>query len=429
MDLSRGFIPFYVVMNTIPKTAGCVLLGLMATQQAEAQDKPWSISGTVRGFYDDNYATSPSNPAVGQPGPDESFGTEIRPKFQFNMIREQSEYAFSYLYGMKWYENRSNDMDHYHQVEGSFDHAFSPRFRMSIADNFALAQEPQLLAPLTGVIIAPIRAEGDNYRNIASVTFEAEISRLWSSEFGYIYSVYDFDQSGPGSRSALLDRSEHEFFNNFRWQVKPDTVGILGYKFTMVNQTSSDSLSFIGPYTNPNLRDSRAHYLYVGADHNFTPTFGGSVRFGGQYTEFPNAVAPTDGSIISPYADLSLSYFFDEASYVTLGVKHLRTQTDIAGAATPTLDSGTSVVYAALNYEITARLGLNMVGQYQNSNFNQGFAGNLSESLYLFSTMLTYRINPFLSAEAGYNYDNLDSGVPNRSYQRNRLFLGITASF
>ena len=42
---------------------------------------------------------------------------------------------------------------------------------------------------------------------------------------------------------------------------------------------------------------------------------------------------------------------------------------------------------------------------------------------------LTYEINRFLAAEAGYNYDRLDSDLSFRSFTRNRVYVGLRASY
>ena len=69
--------------------------------------KPWSISASLRGFYDDNYFAQPKALAA------ESFGFEVRPRIAFNLPLEQTYIGGSYTYSMKYYEDRNNDpIDH-----------------------------------------------------------------------------------------------------------------------------------------------------------------------------------------------------------------------------------------------------------------------------------------------------------------------------
>ena len=49
--------------------------------------------------------------------------------------------------------------------------------------------------------------------------------------------------------------------------------------------------------------------------------------------------------------------------------------------------------------------------------------------MLLVGVNLSYEINKFLSAEAGYNFDRLDSDLDQRSFTRNRVYVGIRGSY
>jgi hypothetical protein len=42
---------------------------------------------------------------------------------------------------------------------------------------------------------------------------------------------------------------------------------------------------------------------------------------------------------------------------------------------------------------------------------------------------LSYEINRYLKAEAGYAFDRLDSDIAWRSYGRNRVYFGLSANY
>ena len=74
------------------------------------------------------------------------------------------------------------------------------------------------------------------------------------------------------------------------------------------------------------------------------------------------------------------------------------------------------------------------MAQFQNSDYNGGEFDNQSEQYYLLGLDLEYRFTQNFSAHAGYNYDRLESGlktafVPDRSFDRNRVYIGVTASY
>src|SRR5688572_25844559 len=89
--------------------------------------KPWSISASLRGFYDDNYFAQASDFA------DERFGFEVRPRVAFNLPREQSYVGGAYTYSLKYYEARDDEaMDKTHEAKLKSDHRFSERFKMNL---------------------------------------------------------------------------------------------------------------------------------------------------------------------------------------------------------------------------------------------------------------------------------------------------------
>jgi hypothetical protein len=176
----------------------------------------------------------------------------------------------------------------------------------------------------------------------------------------------------------------------------------------------------------------------VGADQNFTPQLNGSVRLGAQYVTYGEledgfnsigAILPAglDDSTVIPYADANITYAFTTASSVLVGIKHTKVQTDITA-----LDQEATTLYGSLTYAITAKLTGSLLGQMQSGTFYEGYAGSVddkSEQFYMAGLNLAYQINKFLAAEAGYNFDRLDSDMINRSFTRNRVYLGVRASY
>ncbi len=389
--------------------------GLSAMETA----KPWSVSASVRGFYDDNYTTSPS--AIKR----SSFGFEISPSASLNIPLEQTLFAASYIYSLKYYQDRADrdqaSADHSHQFNARVEHAFSERYKLNASESFVLAQEPEILNPV-GTVTVPLRLNGNNIRNTAAADFTAQITELLGLQFAYQNNYYDYDQEGPNSYSALLDRMEHLASVNFRYQWQRPTILIGGYQFGLVNHSSEDLI--LGAPAE--IRDNRSHYLFVGADHSFSQQLNGSVRVGGRYTDYYEA----NGDDISPYADASLTYTYAPGSYLQGGIRHDRSQTDVIN----TLDQEATTAYLAITHRITSFLTGNLLGEYQHASFNQSlFSGSASGSddYFVASINLAYRIDKagHWMAETGYNYDKLNSDVPNRAYTRNRAYIGIRATY
>ncbi|MBI3849231.1 MAG: outer membrane beta-barrel protein [Verrucomicrobia bacterium] len=429
-------------MKKIIASAGLVAFGAAGLQAAYAPglstqetSKPWSISATLRGFYDDNYNTAPAGT-----NKLDSFGFEVMPKLGLNLPLDQTYIGLRYIYDLKYYIDREkNKYDQTHQFDAILSHTFTERYSLDLTDSFALAQEPELLEPSGGTLV---RTEGNNIRNRAAVNFNAQLTTLLGLALGYSNTFVDYDQTDddknviPPSRSYLLDRMEHLANIDLRWQMLRQTVGVLGYQFGIVDFMSNETIAspIPPPATVPaDSRNNRSHYVYIGADQTFRPDLTGSVRVGGQYVDYFND--STRGNIISPYANASLTYNYTTGSSVQLGVRHGRNATDIA-----VLDQESTGVYLQLNHRITPNLTGNLMGQFQHSvangsRLNDGTAtGGIPadgevDNFYLVGLNLAYRFNQYLSAEVGYNYDRLISDLSGRSFSRNRAYVGVTASY
>ena len=423
-------------MKKIIASAGVAALGAASLQAAYApglspveKSKPWTISASLRGFYDDNYLTS--NKANER----DSFGIELSPSLALNLALDQTLIGFSYQYSLRWYEDRSqNSADHTHQAKFKLNHAFNERFKVEVKDDFVVAQEPQVIDP-SGAVTTPLRNDGNNLRNIARVGLSAELTPIIGLDVSYQNSIYDYDQTGSGSRSALLDRMEHLGNINGRWQAAQNTAGLFGYMYGAAGYTSDDSLDqltdFGAPFVDPAIRDSTSHTVYLGVDQIFTSKLNASLRLGAEFTDYPDATGGMDDSTTSPYVDGSATWTYNPGSYLQLGLRVDRNATDIAfqNAATPTQDQLSTSAYASINHRITPRLTGSLLGHFQHSTFNGGANDGDSDNFFMAGLNLSYQINAFLSTEAGYNYDRLDSDISGRSFTRNRVYIGVRATY
>jgi hypothetical protein len=439
-------------MKKVIASAGLVALGAAATQTALCQlvetDKPWTLSATMRGFYDDNYDTQPSGP-----GRRSSFGFEGRPSAAVNWENGGTTLTASYTLDARYYTDRiNNDTDWSHDFEAFFNHNFSSRMSLDIRDSFVVAQEPEVLDP-SSPAGEPLRLNGNNIRNMGAINFHDQLTPLLGIVAGFKNTMYDYQDtsdttSGTGaglestktSLATLLNRLESTWTLDTRWTILPTTVGVIGYQFEWVDYTRNQpiNLGFPGPH-GPIMSDNRddySHYAYVGVDHSFRSDLRGSVRVGGEYVDYYKALAPNTDHSLSPYADVSLDWTYTEAGDLVVGFRHSHNQTDQAGTASVngsyTFDQESSAVYASVVQRLTPispNLTATVTGQYQNAAYHGGALEGESDNLYLVGLNLTYQFNRYFSADLGYNYDKLDSDIAGRPYDRNRVYIGVTGSY
>jgi hypothetical protein len=451
-------------MNKIVASVGLVALGASALQSASAQSlgspdtsKPWSVSATLRGFYDDNTGTVPNDATVANR---DSFGFEVVPTAAFVWALEQTTINLGFLYSLKYYDHippgSTSHSDQTFTFNGGIKHTFSERLKVSVSDSFVIGQEPDMLRAEGDPLATFQRISGDNIRNYGSIAGDAQLTPNWGVGVGYDNAFYDYKASGVGfttiapftgavvpSPAGTLDRIENRAHFEALWQIQPQTKLILGYQFADVNYTGDELVggqfnSLLNVWTTPLVfssdRNYREHTFYAGAQHNFSPQLNGSLRIGGSYIDYYNSWT-TSGNW-SPYLNASLRYAYAPESYAELGVSYDNSATDIIGLnpadGTFTLSTEAAVVYVSIYHRILPRLFGSLMAQFQNSLYKDGLYDSQSEQFYMVGLNVEYRFTPNFAASVGYNYDRLDSpnvAAGNRSFDRNRVYIGVTASY
>jgi len=428
-------------MKKIFVSLGLAAAGSASLHAAYAPDSPdnskmWSLSATLRGFYDDNYTTTPQKHG--------SLGFQASPSFSLDMPLQQTEIGLRYTYGLYYYQSRERNgqkpIDQTHQFDLWLDHAFSPRWEGRVEDTVVVAQEPSLLTP--GAAGTAQRINGNNVVN----TFTGSLHTDWTPEFGtalsYKNSFYNYDNSGGNtapfyntpSYAGLLNRVEQTIGLELQWHLTQETTGLFGYNFGLVNFVGNEpiSRSTVAPFPiyNSNSRDNMSHSGYVGVRHNFLDNLVGTIRAGAQYTTYYND--PSSTSSWGPEGEAALIYTYASGSYAQLGVKESRNATDtvqVNSNGQITQDEQSTVVYSSITHPLTPKLMASLVGQFQYSTYHDGKFNSQSAKFYSAGLNLTYAFNRHLSSELGYSLDWYTTPVPGQDYTRDRVYLGVTATY
>jgi hypothetical protein len=153
------------------------------------------------------------------------------------------------------------------------------------------------------------------------------------------------------------------------------------------------------------------------------------VELGGSYYDYYRI----DETSWGPYARLSVTDIYMPESSVTLGFQEGRSATDLLGTPTSrqdiVRDQEASTVFVNVRQRIMPKFFANLNGSFQNAILKGGTLNNDTERFYEFGANLEYVFNPHISAMLGYDFDRLDSEVGNRSYSRNKFYIGATASY
>jgi len=425
-------------MKRIINTAGLVVLGAASLQAVYGQGtvssgdpaKPWSVSLDVRGFYDSNYLLDPAGAAR------HTWGTQVSPSANLNLPMDQTFIGAGFVYTLRYFANNpqgSPNADHTYQGNVKLEHTFNENYTVRASDTAVYAEDPTIVD--SAFITHPeLREEQTGFHNTGHADLQAHFTPLLGANFAYNNNYYDYQSSVYG---PLLDRIEHLVSADARFQVQPDTVALLGYQFGYTDFTSNNPLE--GTTVAANSRDSESHYIYLGVDQTFSPHLTASARVGAEYTDYINDSFASGAW--NPYGDGSLTWRYMEGSTVTLGVRHTRNVTDQAVTSGNSvgvslqnliLDQETTMVYANVNHQFTGKISGTLFGQYQNSAFSgtgSGGYNNDVDDYFILGANASYKINQYFTAQAGYNFDKLNSEIQGRGFTRHVVYLGVRATY
>ena len=418
-------------MKKIIVSAGMVALSATGMQGAYApglnkmeSSKLMTYSASLRGFYDDNVTTASGK---GTATKIDSFGFDFRPSASLNLTSLPQTYiGATYTYGMRYYIDRDPSADHSHEFELKTEHAFSERYKLTFNDSFVYAQEPEVVGDI-GVIRRLARSNNSAYRNVANLGFSAQLTETIGARLGYENTWLSYLDSGAASRSATLDRMDHAIRMEGTWQAQPKLLARAGYRLTMTDYQGSDDIDLVTPGVQKgDTRNETRHTFFVGGDYSFNSRLRASLEGGAQLAEFKRADL---SSAVSPYVSLSSTYLYREDSYIQLGLTVDRSATEIVSSA----DVETMSPYLSINHKITPRMKAGGMLRYNEYKYNAPRTGldGATENFITAQVNVDYRLSQYLTASATYNLDDLsgDSQFADRAFTRNRVFLGVKATY
>ena len=219
------------------------------------------------------------------------------------------------------------------------------------------------------------------------------------------------------------DYNQITFRHDFRYRLSPATVVTAGYRYGItLNDGSGRS-------------DTNSHYLVAGVEHKISPTSAVTFRAGAQIVDPDNGSTRTrpffEGAFQSSLtSQLSANLFVRYSSedynqgLIADGVTHrfehnqtVRLGGKLTYAVNPRLSLFGGVNYIYTDYDDLDRSESGPgadTGEEGLLNLNAGFSYQVSDNLYL---------------TGSYNYSRADSDFDEREYDRNRVELGVQATF
>src|SRR2546426_4432363 len=124
-------------MKSVIASTGVFAVGVAGLQGAnvtgltpQEASKWWSVSASLRGFYDDNSLNASHDTKA-------SLGVEFSPTFSVHLPMERTILSATYRYTLDYFEARPNhNMDQQHEFDTRLNHKFTERYTANFDDSF-----------------------------------------------------------------------------------------------------------------------------------------------------------------------------------------------------------------------------------------------------------------------------------------------------
>lgn len=248
------------------------------------------------------------------------------------------------------------------------------------------------------------------------------IGYRWTERFatytGFQLTGLDYDNV------ANADRFTWTLYNQFRYQLSPQSVLTASYRYS---ETEGDGFA----------SDSTNQYLLVGLEHRFSPNTILIVSAGAQLRD-------VDGSggndSTNPYLEAairsSVNTQFSVSAFIRYGVEDYDTVVLVPVGPAEYDERLTLRVGVSGEYQLSPSLslfgGVNVIStSYESGNnvFTNAPVGDSDETLFNAYIGASIKFTEFLYGTLTYNFTDSDSDVLNRTYDRNRVSVGLRAEF
>lgn len=417
--------------------------------QDEAQESlPLKWSAGVNLTWDDNVnPTAPPTINVLQPGVDSdpvapgiqpTFAAVPNPGFEdealsfnpfvglsFVNITPQTTWDVYARLGMIYYFDEpaatgSDDIYTQSRVGVNLTHRFSERLRLTSRNFISYELEPDY-----SYGFATTRQLGEYLYWQTDNSVGYRWTERLATYTGFTLSGLDYDEVVLNQ-----DRFTWTLYNQFRYQLTPQTVVTADYRYS---QTNGDDLS--SDYTD--------HFLLGGIEHRFSPNTILAARVGAQFHE---SEATGGGDSTSPYVEATVRTQLNEQlsirSFARYGVEGYDNVRSVGAGLYEFDDRQTFRLGVSGEYAISPMFNIFSGLDYIPATFDDGrilnqtfpatlpaTAGGLDEDVLNAYVGLSIKFTEMLYGTFSYNYTDSSSDFAGQSYDRNRVNVGVRAEF
>jgi hypothetical protein len=384
--------------------------GLYRASDTDSSDLPleWTVGTNL--IYDSNVF-----PGIG----DKETSFAINPSAELSFVRKvpQTTLEVSGRLGLIYYLDTPagmSDTNSQSRASVNVSHHFSELLRFSSRNYISYELEPDYSY---GIASGRSESGGENLYWQTDNSFGYRWSELLGTFTGVRVNQLD-------SEVDTSDRLTWGIFNQVRYQYSPTTVITTDYRYsdTAGGGAASDAVN---------------HYLMVGSEHRFSPTTLGILNIGAQFRK-----ADLGESSSSPFLEFSLNSVVNESfkfrTFVRYGLEDYDTVQIHPDAGSVEFDEKAALRLGIVaDYSISSKFSLFGGLDYISSSYGgaRPLAGgsaelrDLDEDLINMYVGVKVQFTDSVSGNFSYNFTDSSSDIAGKTYDRERVNLGVSFEF
>lgn len=369
----------------------------------------WSVG--LNAIWDDNTTPTGAGPE------DETFSLNPFVGMSFVRVTPQTTWDVYARLGVIYYLDEPNAIgsdDTFGQARAGVNltHRFNERLRLTSRNFISYELEPDY-----SYGFATTRQLGEYLYWQTDNALGYRWTERFATYTGFQLTGLDYDNV------ADSDRFTWTLYNQFRYQLTPQTVATGTYRYS---ETDGDGRA----------SDSTNQYLLVGLEHRFSPNTILVANAGAQLRDVDGGDNST-----SPYLELTLrsqvNQQFMVRGFVRYGLEVYDTVQNAGGGTLIEFD-GRQTLRVGVSGEYQVSPSLSVFGGVDliTTSFEDGrllaggpLGGDRDETLVNAYIGASMKITEYLYGTLSYNHTTSDSDFAFRDYDRNRVSLGLRAEF
>lgn len=404
--MKRFFPSMFLAALTSPVIAA---EGLYYTGAEALESLPVDLSLGAYAIFDDHVAAGSSVDK------DSSLAVAPTAGVQYTSVTPQVTLDIYGKLGLIHYfdkpDSLSDDTFSQSRINASGIYRYSERLRFVSRNYIANELEPEYAYGI---------ASGRSGKESLSWMFDESVGYRWTERLGTYTGIRFSGNKQDVDGENDFDREVVEGYNQFRYQLTPQSVLTAEYRYS---QTDADGRA----------SDSTDQFLVLGVDHRFSPNTVGIFKGGVQSRDVERG-----DSRSNPYFEIALQS--EAMQGLRLGA-FTRYSMEVYDTVLNNLDYedrrtlriGANARYAlAQNMSLSSGIDFIYTDYLEGRNINNAnvYGEDNYEGLLNAYIGLSYKFAEYLYCNLYYSYTTSSSGLTEaRDYDRNRISLGVTAQF